>query len=82
VGYRFHRLSYCRVWTCCSEEPNLTSCVKALEWLDQAQIKGNTKHCGKDSRHQGKGAWPFSTPARGYTVSDCTAEGLKAVLYL
>jgi lanosterol synthase len=65
-----------------AEEPNRASCVKALEWLDQAQIKGNTKHYGKDYRHQSKGAWPFSTPAQSYTVSDCTAEGLKAVLYL
>ena len=65
-----------------AEEPNRPSCVKALEWLDQAQIKGNTKHYGKDYRHQSKGGWPFSTPSQGYAVSDCTAEGLKAVLYL
>jgi squalene cyclase len=24
----------------------------------------------------------FSTAEQGYTVSDCTAEGLKAVLYI
>ena len=65
-----------------AEEPNRPSCVKALEWLDQAQIKGNSLHYGKDYRHQSKGAWPFSTPGQSYTVSDCTAEGLKAVLYL
>jgi len=65
-----------------TEESNRASCVKALEWLDQAQIKGNTMHSGRDYRHQSKGAWPFSTPAQSYTVSDCTAEGLKAVLYL
>lgn len=65
-----------------AEESNRASCVKALEWLDQAQIKGNTMHFGQDYRHQSKGAWPFSTPAQSYTVSDCTAEGLKAVLYL
>ena len=65
-----------------TEEPNRASCVKALGWLDLAQIKGNTMHYGKDYRHQGKRVWPFSTPAQSYTVSDCTAEGLKAVLYL
>ena len=65
-----------------AEEPNRPSCVRALEWLDQAQIKGNTMHYGKDYRHESKGAWPFSTPGQSYTVSDCTAEGLKAVLYL
>ena len=65
-----------------TEEPNRSSCMKALEWLDQAQIRGNTMHFGKDYRHQSKGAWPFSTSAQSYAVSDCTAEGLKAVLYL
>ena len=64
-----------------TEESNRASCVKALEWLDQVQIKGNTMHYGKDYRHQGKRVWPFSTPAQSYTVSDCAAEGLKAVLY-
>lgn len=29
-----------------------------------------------------KGAWPFSTRTQSYTVSDCTAEGMKAVLML
>ena len=33
-------------------------------------------------RHRTKGAWPFSTKTQGYTVSDCTAEGLKSVLIL
>ena len=65
-----------------AEESNRASCVKALEWLDQGQIKGNTMHFGSDYRHQSKGAWAFSTPTQGCTVSDCTAEGLKAVLYL
>jgi squalene cyclase len=34
------------------------------------------------NRHRTKGAWPFSTKEQGYTVSDCTGEGLKSVLYL
>jgi len=29
-----------------------------------------------------KGGWPFSTSAHGWPISDCTAEGLKAVLGL
>src|SRR5690606_39098818 len=28
------------------------------------------------------GAWPFSNKFQGYTVSDCTSEGLKAVLLI
>jgi lanosterol synthase len=63
-------------------EPNRASCVKVLEWLDQAEIKGNTMQYGKNYRHQSKGAWSFSTPAQSYAVSDRNAEGLKAVMCL
>ncbi|KAK0250659.1 hypothetical protein B0A54_01524 [Friedmanniomyces endolithicus] len=31
-------------------------------------------------RHVRKGAWGFSNKAQGYTVSDCTAEALKATI--
>jgi cycloartenol synthase len=31
-------------------------------------------------RHVSRGGWPFSTSAHGWPISDCTAEGLKAVL--
>ncbi|KAH6767035.1 cycloartenol synthase 1 [Perilla frutescens var. hirtella] len=33
-------------------------------------------------RHISKGAWSFSTADHGWPISDCTAEGLKAVLLL
>ena len=33
-------------------------------------------------RHVSQGGWPFSTSAHGWPISDCTAEGLKAVLLL
>ncbi|KAF3437265.1 hypothetical protein FNV43_RR20018 [Rhamnella rubrinervis] len=33
-------------------------------------------------RHISKGAWPFSTADHGWPTSDCTAEGLKALLLL
>ena len=65
-----------------AEESNRASCVKALEWVDQAQIKGNTIHYGKDYRDKTKGAWPFSTPRQSHTSGDSTAAGLKTVLYL
>ena len=29
-----------------------------------------------------EGGWPFSSSAHGWPISDCTAEGLKAVLCL
>ena len=28
------------------------------------------------------GGWPFSTSAHGWPISDCTGEGLKAVIVL
>jgi len=31
-------------------------------------------------RHVSQGGWPFSTSAHGWPITDCTAEGLKAVL--
>ncbi|KAJ9088502.1 Lanosterol synthase (Oxidosqualene--lanosterol cyclase) [Entomophthora muscae] len=61
---------------------NKEALIKAHKFLDSCQIKDNSLHFGKDYRHPSKGAWPFSTRDQSYTVSDCTAEGLKAVLYL
>lgn len=64
------------------EDENKESLVKALHWLDDCQIRDNPKHYESAYRHRSKGAWPFSTKEQSYTVSDCTGEGLKAVLYL
>ena len=50
-------------------EENKESCKGMLDWLDKAQMQENPKHYGKDYRHRSKGAWPFSTPEQGYTVS-------------
>ena len=33
-------------------------------------------------RHISRGGWPFSTSAHGWPISDCTGEGLKAVISL
>ncbi|KAJ3324388.1 Lanosterol synthase (Oxidosqualene--lanosterol cyclase) [Boothiomyces sp. JEL0866] len=56
--------------------------VKSLEFLDDMQIRENIPNATECYRHERKGAWPFSTRDQGYTVSDCTAEGLKSVLLL
>ena len=40
-------------------EENKASLVKALEWLDQCQIRENPKHYHTGYRHTTKGAWPF-----------------------
>lgn len=55
---------------------------KLLDWLDECQIRDNPKHFKTCYRFATKGAWPFSTKEQGYVVSDCTAEGLKAVIML
>ncbi|KAI9758676.1 MAG: hypothetical protein M4579_002924 [Chaenotheca gracillima] len=56
--------------------------VRALEFLEDQQIRENCREQDICYRHQRKGAWAFSTRDQGYTVSDCTSEGLKSVLML
>jgi lanosterol synthase len=65
-----------------NEEENHEACIKVLDWLDNTQIQENPPNYESSYRHTSKGAWPFSTKEQGYTVSDCTGEGLKAVIYL
>lgn len=65
-----------------NDEDNKKSVLDMLDWLDKCQIRQNPKHYETAYRHTSKGAWPFSTPEQSYTVSDCTAEGLKAVIQL
>ncbi|KAI9674612.1 MAG: Lanosterol synthase (Oxidosqualene--lanosterol cyclase) [Trizodia sp. TS-e1964] len=55
---------------------------KALEFLEDQQIRENCKEQEKCYRQRSKGAWAFSTKAQSYTVSDCTSEALKAVIQL
>ncbi|KAK1925398.1 terpenoid cyclases/protein prenyltransferase alpha-alpha toroid [Papiliotrema laurentii] len=61
-------------------DENREMCKGILDWLDKAQIRENPKHYEDAYRHRTKGAWGFSTPEQGYTVSDCAAEGLKGVI--
>ncbi|EAQ93307.1 hypothetical protein CHGG_01542 [Chaetomium globosum CBS 148.51] len=56
------------------------SLAKAHHFLDITQLRDDL---ADDPFRQGrKGGWPFSTRSNGYVVSDCAAEGLKAVLML
>ena len=51
---------------------------KAYLFLVRSQF---TENCVEGSfRDRRKGAWPFSTKDQGYTVSDCTAEAMKAII--
>ncbi|KAI4687077.1 uncharacterized protein J4E84_005448 [Alternaria hordeiaustralica] len=56
--------------------------TKSLEFLEDQQILEETRDQHACYRQQRKGAWGFSTRKQGYTVSDCTSEGLKSTLIL
>ncbi|KAK9764233.1 Lanosterol synthase (Oxidosqualene--lanosterol cyclase) [Basidiobolus ranarum] len=61
---------------------NRESIENALRFLDNCQIRRNVPNHEYCFRQVSNGAWPFSTREQGYTVSDCTAEGLKAALLI
>ncbi|KAI9878912.1 MAG: Lanosterol synthase (Oxidosqualene--lanosterol cyclase) [Pleopsidium flavum] len=56
--------------------------LKALEFLDDQQIRDDVPDQALCYRQRRKGAWAFSTREQGYTVSDCTSEALKATILL
>ncbi|RMD43678.1 hypothetical protein DV735_g1480, partial [Chaetothyriales sp. CBS 134920] len=55
---------------------------KALDYLERHQIREEVVDREICYRQPRKGAWPFSTKVQGYTVSDCTAEGIRAAIVL
>ena len=55
---------------------------KAQSYLEIQQITTEVPDREICYRAERKGAWAFSTKVQGYTVSDCTAEGLRAILIL
>ncbi|AET41468.1 lanosterol synthase ERG7 Ecym_8182 [Eremothecium cymbalariae DBVPG len=62
-----------------AELPEFQDAVtNAYKFLCRSQF---THECVSGSyRDKRVGGWPFSTKTQGYTVSDCTAEALKAVI--
>ncbi|KAG4414957.1 hypothetical protein IFR04_011885 [Cadophora malorum] len=56
--------------------------TRALEFLDDQQIRENVDDQAICYRQQRKGGWAFSNKDQGYAVSDCISEALKAVLLL
>ncbi|KAF2685400.1 terpene synthase [Lentithecium fluviatile CBS 122367] len=65
------------------EDPQWTPMLtRALEFLEDQQIEAECRDQHTTYRQKRKGAWGFSTKKQGYAVSDCTSEGLKAVLTL
>ncbi|KAI8820421.1 terpenoid cyclases/protein prenyltransferase alpha-alpha toroid [Fimicolochytrium jonesii] len=55
---------------------------QAFSFLDSQQIQHNVDNHTRCYRDKTNGAWPFSRRMQGYTVSDCTAEALKTLLYM
>lgn len=54
--------------------------IKGYWFLRRSQF---TEDCVEGSfRDKRKGAWPYSTKLQGYTVSDCTAEAMKAIIMI
>ena len=53
---------------------------KVYDYLRRTQITSDEEDREFFYRHVSKGGWPFSTAAHGWPISDCTSEGLKAVL--
>lgn len=54
------------------------SVARSFKFLCRSQF---TENCADGSfRDKRLGAWPFSTKTQGYTVSDCTAEAIKAII--
>lgn len=52
--------------------------LRGYHFLRRSQF---TTECEPGSfRDSRLGAWPFSTKSQGYTVSDCTAEAVKAII--
>ncbi|EDO14825.1 hypothetical protein Kpol_339p12 [Vanderwaltozyma polyspora DSM 70294] len=52
--------------------------VRAYEFLCRSQF--DTECVPGSFRDKRVGAWGFSTKTQGYTVSDCTAEAIKAII--
>lgn len=50
-------------------EENQKGLIKALEWLDESQIRENPKHYHSSYRHTTKGAWGFRCV--GWYISHC-----------
>ena len=55
---------------------------RAYHYLDITQISEDAPLGVEFFRHINKGAWPFSTKAHGWAISDCTGDALSAVLRL
>jgi squalene/oxidosqualene cyclase-like protein len=56
--------------------------ARAAAYIERNQVLEDPHDRETYYRHRARGGWPFSTRDHGWPISDCTAEGLKAVLAL
>lgn len=62
-------------------EPLLREVLRgAHAFVDAQQIRDDVPDARRYYRDRVKGTWPFSTAEQGWSVSDCTAEGIKTAL--
>ncbi|CAL5040366.1 unnamed protein product [Urochloa decumbens] len=55
---------------------------RAHDFLKKSQVLENHPNYESYYRHRSKGSWTLSTADNGWSVSDCTAEALKALMLL
>lgn len=53
---------------------------RAHAYVDATQVREDPPDASRHDRCRSEGAWPFSTRAHGWPITDCTAEGLVAAL--
>lgn len=63
-------------------EPFADTLSLAHHYIEITQVLEDVPDRERFYRHRSYGAWPFSTRAHGWPISDCTGEGLAAALCL
>ncbi len=53
---------------------------KSYAFIEQSQMRAGHATHAEFFRHPSLGGWPFSTIDHGWSIADCTAEGLSAAL--
>lgn len=51
-----------------------------MRFIDDNQVQVEVRDHAKFYRHDSVGGWPFSNKAHGWPITDCSAEGSKAML--
>jgi len=64
------------------EEAHCDTLLAAHRFIEANQVVADVPDRKRAYRDGSRGGWPFSTRAHGWPISDCTAEGLKASLFL